>query len=166
MTKTGTVYLNDNTPAPPPSPHVVRKEKKKLDKLIRASDEIIYSFSSVFPFQLFPDKIIIDENKVTIIRKMLFFKRIFPILIDDILTVKVNRNIFFASIEFEIKDLEENPSPTTFLWPGEASLAKKYIMGLMQARRNGVDLQSLTSGQLKKRLEELGGGEAEAETLF
>lgn len=165
MADKGTIYLNSPPSQLRQSSNVV-KDNIKLDKLVREKNIVIYELSSAFPFQLFPDKIIIDENKVSIVRKELFFKRIFPIMIDDILTVKINRSILFASLEFDIKRYEENPSPTTYLWPKEASLAKRYIFGLVQAKRENIDLSALSTKQLKRKLLEIGRASDEADTLF
>ncbi len=131
MTKNGTVYVNRQEE----SKSEARKEFKKLEKLVEKTNNVIYEISSTFPFQLFPDRIIIDENKVTLARKELFFKRTFPIMYDDIITVKVDRGILFAAIEFEIKRLEKSPRPINYLNPKEASTAKKYIMGLVEAKK-------------------------------
>ena len=143
-----------------------KKEIKKLNTLAEETESVIYQLSSVFPFQIFPDKIIIDKNKVTIVRKELFFKRIFPMLVEDITTVKVSRGIFFASMEFELKGYERNPRPTTHFWPEHASKAEHYILGLIKAKRDKVDLTKLTTIQVRKRLEGIGSAEEEFETLF
>src|SRR3989344_3628797 len=106
----GTVYIHGK----PQTKNEPKEEKAEIGKLKTLADEtetVIYKASSVFPFQLFPDKIIIDKNKVSIIRKMLFFKRIFPILYEDIQTVKVNRGILLAAVEFEVRGYEQNPRP-------------------------------------------------------
>jgi hypothetical protein len=142
------------------------KESRKLDDLVQETSEVIYEIQSIFPFQLFPDRIIIDHNKITIIRKDLFFKRVFPIDYSDILTVKVDRSLVFASIVFEVKRLDQNPRPITFLSPREATIAKKYITGILTAKKAGVDLSKLGSIETKKRLKKIGTGEDEAETLF
>lgn len=141
-------------------------ESKKLDGLVHETDKVVYELRSVFPFQLFPDRVIIDENKITIIRKELFFKRVFPIDYDDIITVKVDRSLIFASLSFEVKRLSKNPRPINYLWPHEASIAKKYITGILTAKKAGVDFSKLNTVLVKKRLKKIGSGSEEAETLF
>ena len=138
-------------------------EEAKLRKLARESSHIIYETSSVFPFQLFPDKLVIDENKLTVVRKEIFFKRVYSIMYADILTVSVNRGILFAAMDFNVKR-SANPRPITFLKPSEASLAKKYIMGLCEAKKENVDLSRLNVEQIKARLEEIGESQPQDET--
>ncbi len=162
----GSVYIQKNNKAKITNKDLSRNEVKKLDALSHGTESIIYEVSSVFPFQLFPDKLIIDKNKVTVVRKGLLMKRIFPILMEDIQTVKVNRGPIFASLELEVRGFEQNPNPTVFLWPEHATKAEKYILGLIKSKREGVDLTKLTVKDIKNRIEQIGGGEEEATTVF
>lgn len=162
MANSKTVYINNE---------IIREkeaieESKKLDDLVYENDETIYELQSIFPFQLFPDRLMIDQSKITIIRKDLFFKRVFPIDYDDIITIKVDRSLIFASMKFEIKRLRKNPRPLTFLDPTEATTAKKYITGILTAKKAGIDFSKLNSVEIKKRLRQIGSGTDEAETLF
>ncbi len=168
MANKGTVYIQTETKKEAQQREVgeVIEEVDKLGKLIDKTNSVIYETSSVFPFQLFPDRIIIDENKVTIVRKDLFFKRVFPIMYRDIITIRVNRSFLFASIEFEVKRIYKKPSSISYLKPKEATKVKKYIMGLVEAKKAGIDLSKLTTQQIKDKLEEIGGADEEAETLF
>ncbi len=134
----------------------VIQEVEKLDKLVDETKSVIYEISSIFPFQFFPDKLIIDGNKVTIIRRELFFKRIYPILFRDILTVRVDRSILFASMNFEVRRFAKNPRPIQYLSPKKANKARQYIIGLVQAKRAGIDLSHLTANQIRDRLEDIG----------
>ncbi len=162
MADNGTVYIK-TVPDPQSEANEVAE---KLGELVSKTNNIIYEISSVFPFQLFPDRIIVDENKVTIARKDLFFKRVFPLMYEDILTVRVNRGLIFAAMEFEIKRARLNPRPITYLWPKEAANAKKYIMGIIEAKKQKIDVSKLTAGQIRETLEEIGQAEEEAENLF
>lgn len=164
----GTVYVESETPRQSQEREVgeVIREVDKLGKLIDKTNSIIYEISSFFPFQLFPDRVIIDENKVTIVRKELFFKRVYSIMFEDILTVRVNRGIIFAAIEFKVKRFGQNIRPITYLLPKEATLAKKYILGLIEAKNAKIDMSKLNVFQIKDKLEEIGQTGEEAENLF
>ncbi len=165
MTKKGTVYINE-----PPSEVKTRNEAKKeaheLEKIANKSSHVIYQVSSVFPFQLFPDRIIIDENKVTIIRKELFFKRLYSIMYEDLITVRVNRGIIFAALEFEVKRIEVHLRPVTYLNPSKATEAKRYIMGLIEAKKAGLDLSQLNERAIRLKLLEIGNTQEEVDSLF
>jgi hypothetical protein len=146
--------------------HDSAQEIEKLKTLAEETDTVLYQISSVFPFQIIPDKIIIDKNKVTVVRKWLFNKHIFPMLYENITTVKVNRGLMFASIEFELLGFEENPGAITFLWPEKAGKAEHYILGMIKAKREQIDLSKLRPGQINKHIEKIGSSEEEAKHLF
>jgi hypothetical protein len=151
--KSGTVYINKPTKKTRSN---TKEDIKKLDKLVSESSYKILEIKSVFPFQIFPDKLIIELNKVNIIHLGLFFKNEFPILIDDIKTVKVTRGFVFSSILFEVRGYAKNPYPITYIWPNEADKAKNYIMALLDARNENIDLSNINRNILIKRLEEIG----------
>lgn len=132
----GTVYINS------------KKEKlqekssteQKLDMITSDTESVIFEIESVFPFQLYPDKLIIDRNKITIVRRELFFKRLFPVPLEDTQTVRVNRGLIFAALEVGVRGDERNPNPVTHLWPEDASKAEKYIMKLSTLKKENVEL--------------------------
>lgn len=170
VVKTGTVFVNaDSTPPlTTPSgeavptiqtrrpPKTAETEYKKLENLTSETEFVLHEVSAAFPFQLFPDKIVIDKSKITIVRNGLFYKRIIPIPIQDTLTVKMTRGILFAAIDFEIKGYETNPSSVTHLWGGEAFTALIYMLGLIQAFKNGIDLSKIPNEKILEKLEEIG----------
>lgn len=159
MARQGTIYID--RPIVENQTADKDPEVKKLEKLAQESEKTIYELSSVFPFQLFPDKIIIDKLKVTVIRNDLFYRRTFPILIEDIKTIKVTGGILFASMEFEVAGYEENPQAVTHLWPKDATKAKQYILGLIKTTKEKIDLSALSTDQVKKNLEEIGKAKEE-----
>lgn len=160
ISSTGTVYIGTQSLAGR------LKTTAKLNTLAKETEAVIYDIASVFPFQLFPDKLIIDKNKVSIIRKSLFFKRIFPILYEDIRTVKINRSILFCAIEFEIRGYEQNPGAVTHLWPKEASKAEKYILGMTKANRAEVDMTKLPVNKIRGVIKKIGETQEDVERLF
>lgn len=129
-------------------------------QIYQHSDEIIFGLRSVFPLQLFPDAIVIDYVKVDIVYGI-FFKtqKIFPILIQDITTVKISYGILFATLSFEVRGYEKNPQPVGFLKKDEAITARRIIMGLIACKRNKVDLTQLSPGEAAEKLEEIGSVE-------
>ncbi len=161
-----TPFVVSKAPKLPRSTPEIKAEIDKLEKLTQETESVIYEVSAVFPFQLFPDKLIVDKNKITVVRKDLLMKRIYPVLIEDVITVKVQRGPIFASIDLEVRGFEINPTPLNFVWPEHASKAEKYIMGLIKAKREGIDLTKLTVAQIKKRLAQIGGTTEEVKNLF
>lgn len=144
----------------------INSQLNDLDDLIKESNTTICRISSVFPFQIFPDEIIVDANKITIVRRNLLFKRSFPILINDILTIKVTRGIFFASMSFEVRGFEQNPNAVTFLWPEKATEAKVCILGILNVKKQNLDISKIPVELLKEKLTQIGEAEEEINTLL
>lgn len=67
----------------------------KLDRLAEKSGEVLFETRSVFPFDLFPDSVIVDINKVTIMKRDLLTQAVFPIIVKNINGARVYRSIFF-----------------------------------------------------------------------
>jgi hypothetical protein len=73
---------------------------------------------SVFPFDLFPNTIALQKNKIDIIHRHFFFtKEVFTVFINDIRTIRIHSGPFFATLSFELKGMteEQNPEPISFL---------------------------------------------------
>jgi hypothetical protein len=115
--------------------------------------------SAIFPFQLFPDKIIVDRIKVTLItRDTIFHEKIFPIHIEDIKTVTVSTNLFFGTITFDITGYENNPGSIKALPKTGAKDITRLIMGINTLKRTGVKVEELSDEELKAKALEVGHG--------
>ncbi|MBI3980613.1 hypothetical protein HY345_01305 [Candidatus Microgenomates bacterium] len=154
MVKKGIVFINGTKEQN--GLYEKTEEEEKLVNLAQESDDIVCEISSVFPFQLFPDQVVVDKNKVIVIRNEFMYKRTFPILTEDIQTVRVTRGAIFASLEFEVVGYKKNPRPVTHLRPDDALKAEEYILGLVKAGRKKVDLSTLPSREIRKELEVVG----------
>jgi hypothetical protein len=139
-------------------------EKDKLKDLASQST-VIFETQSVFPFQLFPDRLIVESDKVTIVHRTFAWKGIFPILLDNLNSVSVNRGLLFAALSFELTGYENNPGDIVHLWPENAAKAKRYIMGLLNAKKQGVDISKIPITEIKDDLEKIGKSTGEIETL-
>ena len=132
-------------------------ETKKLDDLVTKSRRILYRTKTVFPFDLFPDEIIIDENKVDIIVKPFFYtENVFPVLLKNIHGVTINSSVFFASLSLEVIGMENDPGEIRFLWNNDAYRIKRIITGLTTAIKEGIDLSKVPAEELLTKVEEIG----------
>ncbi len=133
---------------------------KELNQLIESSDRILYECTTVFPFDLFPDKVIVDENKIDIVYKYFFWtERVFSIMIHDIRTIRVSTGPLFASLLIEIKGYEINPEQVSYLPKQAAYSIKQIVMGLMAVKNEGIDTTQMSLPDLRRRLEEIGVAE-------
>lgn len=164
------------TTPPPPSQQATQhqqEEKQKLEDLVEQSKKVLLKISSVFPFDLFPDIVTIDENRVSIITKELFeTEQVLSIPIKSISNVVINTIPFFASLILYIgRQRSSNGSEEgeaggeqskirvvtiNFLKQAEAIKARRIIQGLMMATEQKIDFGKIEVGDLIKQLEKLG----------
>lgn len=134
-------------------------EPQNLNALVNKSQITLLSVRSIRFFDFFPDKLSIDENKVTLIINDAFsVKSIHSVLIENITYVEAHMSLLCGSlivtdssnywhpIELKIDNLRK-----------EAAIkARKLIQGLVYAKTLKLDFGQLSPYDLENNLEELG----------
>lgn len=139
------------------SPDKANVATQKLDDLAGKSDSVLLKVSTVWPFTVFVNHIIIDPYKVNIIfREFFWSEHIHSVMVKDILDVVVDTSIFFATLTIVDQGYIENSISITYLKRNEALKARKIIQGLIIAHRQSVDLSILSPSHIKEQAEELG----------
>jgi hypothetical protein len=136
------------------SPH----RSKELKRMIRRSNDVLASATTVFPFDLFPDSIVVDRTKVTITKRNFFWsEQVMSIRIEDVLNVSVASGPFFGALTIASRVMStEDHFTTRFFWRKDAAHLKHIIQGYVIARHNRIDTKHLSRDNLIKTLEELG----------
>lgn len=139
------------------------KSQEKFEKMVSEAGKELYRCEAVFPFDIFPDQIIIDLNKVNIIKKMFFYTgRVHSVFIQDITDVFVSTSIFFATLEIIDSGFKENSIKIPFLKKDHASKARRIIQGLIVAKKQQIDLSAVGDvPNLTEKLEKLGESKRE-----
>jgi hypothetical protein len=140
------------------------KSRQKLDDLIQRSEKVLLKISTVFPFDLFPNDIIVDENKVNIIKREFFWsEQIHSIMIREINDVIVESNPFFATLIILDEGYREQEIRVNYLWKSEAMKARRIIQGLMVSLKGlsspmlgSIENNHLSNQELVEKLETLG----------
>jgi hypothetical protein len=134
------------------------KNISKFENIIEGSSRELYRTKAVFPFDLFPDEVIIDMNKVNIIKKIFFFtQRVHGVFIQDITDIFVSTAPFFATLEIIDSGFIENSIKIPFLKIDDALKARRIIQGLIVAKKQAIDLSGLKDDKdLTTKLEALG----------
>lgn len=122
------------------------------------SEKLLFKASALFPFDLFPDEIVIDLSKIDIIyRDILGSYSTHSIPVGDIVDVSVEAIPFFATLKvIDKRYMESEEFAIRFLKREDANKAKKIIQVLISAKEEGVDLSKVIDEELIKKLEELG----------
>lgn len=140
-------------------------KKSVLVEISTPTSRIIYKIFGVFPFDFVPDELVIDEVKVSIIYRGLFFRQVNSILIKDITDISLTSVTFFGAIminggEYEgLEPTKKNPKgplKIKFLRQEEARTARRIIMGLMIFSDQKVDTSLMTVPEIIQKTQELG----------
>ena len=168
--KSGQIVFNPSKPLPqnksasfqsPPNTHqyvnnTLTNDQEKLDKLISTSKTLL-QVSSYFPFDLFPDEIVVDNDNVAIITREFFStEQIYNIPLEEIEDVTISTIPFFATLIITDKRYKDTPVRVKYLPKDEAYKAQRLIRGLITAKKQGVDLGKLNKDDLLQKAEELG----------
>lgn len=141
------------------------KQIPKTRELMQMKDRELMRIKNVFPFDLFSDYLLIEENKITFIWSVFFFsKDIRSVLIRDIANINIETDLFFAKIEIIDQYFEQSPLNIFFLPKKEAMQAHRLIQGLISSIRDGVDLSQLTTDEIITSAMNLGVSDSKRDT--
>jgi hypothetical protein len=150
MTKSfGTVFTSDKKDVD------LAPKTDKLGVLADLAHQVLFEAKSVYPYELFPDKITICLNRITITYKKPFSVDERPIPIEYLNTAHVTRGMFFASLSIETFGVER-PNPIHHLKVDDARMARRYILALVECKKNGINFGDYKIGEIKERLQEIG----------
>ena len=148
-----------DVPEEPSAEHIQEEneETKKFKAAVVASQQILFRARNIFPFDFFPDEIVIDENKIDVIHRIFFeTQRVFTIPYSNINGATSTVGIFFGSLSIELTGFEENPPVLTYLKKSDAIKARRIINGLVTAHKQGVQLQKVDLLKYRDELESIG----------
>lgn len=129
---------------------------KKLEGMLDNAKDVLLQCTTVFPFDLFPDRLTIDLNKVTLSKHEFFKSEIVTgILIKDIKEVNLSSAWFLATLTITAAN-EPEPISISYLQTNDALKARRILQGLMSALKEGIDLNKVKSDDLPEKLETLG----------
>jgi hypothetical protein len=135
----------------------VEQNTEELYKAAIKSNDILYKACSVFPFNLFPDTITIDREKVSIANRVFFrVAQMHSIRIDDILSIEGNVGPFFGSIKVTSKYFVKSPRLINFLTREDARNVQWILQGYTVARQKEIDCSKIETNELIRMLMELG----------
>jgi ketosteroid isomerase-like protein len=144
-----------------PQAQSVEQTMKRLRRAVGRADEVIATATTVFPFTLFPDKITIDREKITIAHRFFFrVSETISLRIEDVLHVAADVGPFFGSLRLTSRFFDNNaqqqPYRVNYLWREDAQRLKRILQGYLIARKNNIDCAKLSTKQLRESLDKLG----------
>jgi len=131
----------------------------QIQHIVSRSHEVLASAQTVLlPNNLFPDSIVLDRSKLTIIKRSFFWSaETLTVRIEDILNVSSNIGPFFGSITISIRIMNSTDHYEIggFLRK-DAKYLKEIIQGYMIALHSKVNTGHLTKEELVDTLLALG----------
>lgn len=146
-----------------------RKEIVKMNDILRniaqKDNIILLKAKTIFPFDFFPDTIIIDTMKVSVINKTFFAsQQVATISIKDVIDVTLETAFFLSNIV--ISYMPKVDSPTGMIQPHEhrvnllnnkdAMRIKNLLKGIQLAQREGIDVAKMRPEDLTEFIEKVG----------
>jgi hypothetical protein len=134
------------------------EQAQNLRKAVKESSEVLASARTVFPMTLFPDSIILDRSKVTIVKRDFFWTaRVISFQIEDILNVECGVGPFFGSLTIASRVMSTiDHFQINYFWRDEAIFLKQLIQGYVIAKHNNFDTSQLTKEEMIETLIGLG----------
>ncbi len=130
---------------------------KKLDELASIDNQALFTAKGVFPFDLFPDTVYIDRNKISIHKHFFFFtKQLQSIMIRDTLTVVVEENLLFASLQIVDKVFPQETIQVRFLTKSDAKKIRWIVEALIVGLNENIDFTRIPNEDLIPKLLEIG----------
>lgn len=146
---------------------VREQTRHKLENISQRHDLELIRAQGVFPFDLFPDTIIIDTTKITLVRKqMLATEQIITIPLKDVSDAHVQTALFLASVTFAYMPHASSPGmlkpeeeTITCLRREDAIRIKNIIKGVLVAIAEEIDLAKLSPEEVENVIEKFGHSE-------
>jgi len=132
----------------------------RLHQVVEQSREVLAGARTVIlPYNLFPDTITVDRMRVTITQRTFFWSAdVVSLRIEDILNISAGLGPIFGSLRISTRVMNSiDHFEISGFWRRDAIRLKRIIEGFIIAINEGVDVSSLSSDRLVRKLNELGG---------
>ena len=133
--------------------------EEKMEALSQKKDIVLFQANSYFPFDPFPDTIVIDTSKVSIIhREFLASEEVITMLLKEITDVSLESSLFLANLKFSYAHNPIKPLSTYIykLKRADAITAKDILEGILVVHREGVDLSKISPETIVTFVKNLG----------
>lgn len=151
------VSLKNSTTDDPPPEIEIADPSRTLEDIAVNTARTIYRIKTTFPFVLFKDEVIVDEEKVTVLIRN-FYKSGYlrSIMLKDISNISIDTSLLFARLTLIDRNFVHDQLKVRYLKKHEALKMRRIIMGLAIANANKVDFSQYTFKQIREYTEEIG----------
>jgi hypothetical protein len=134
------------------------EEIEELKAMVKKSHQVLASVRTVFPVTLFPNSIVLDRSKITIIERNFFWSaKAVSIQVEDVLNVSNSVGPIFGSLTIASRVMSSvDHFQINYLWRGDAIFLKHIIQGYVIAKHSKIDTSNLSRAEMIETLSELG----------
>lgn len=141
--------------------------RQKLENIVDRHDIELVRAHGVFPFDFFPDSVIIDTTKITLVRKQMFAtEAITTIPLKDVADTQVQTALFLASVTIAYMPHATSPGmlraeteTISCLRRSDAIAIKNILKGVLVAIAEEIDLARLTPEEVANVIARFGHSE-------
>lgn len=131
------------------------KNRQAVEDMVNNSNRILLRVFSVFPLDLFPSSIIVEETRLTIIHRQLFSSQAYSVDIKNISNVFIDTGILFSQLTIVSDTFVENQVVIDKLWKKEAIFIRRIVEGLRMFVDKDIDTTGYKTEELIDKLREL-----------
>lgn len=130
---------------------------RELVELANTTEKTLFSARAVFPFELFPDTLRIDRQKITVIHNdFLKMAHTTSIRLMDLGNVEAILGPFFGTIILTSQYYRNNTQTINFLTRNDAIHAQRLLQGFMVAHNANIDTVNISEEKLIELLNRIG----------
>jgi hypothetical protein len=132
-------------------------ELARLHKAVGHSEEIILKVKAIFPLDLFPDTIIMDRQKLTVVNRTFFNSaHTVSVQLKNIRNVESELGPLYGSVTITSKQFANNTYTIKHLRRSDIVNLQRSVQGAMVAHEEKIDTSKIHAGQLRGLLHKLG----------
>ncbi len=131
--------------------------KQQLVSMAGGAQDILATARAVFPFDFFPDSIVVSRTKVTVHHHLFFGQtESLSLQVEDILSVELDTSPMFARLKIFSRVPNQPPLYIRYLPRKSAVVIQSVIEGYNIARAKKVDCSTIPKNDLIPLLRQLG----------
>ncbi|MFI5270966.1 MAG: hypothetical protein ACHQT9_02900 [Candidatus Saccharimonadales bacterium] len=134
---------------------------EKLEEAVEKTQNILVKSNSIFPFDLFPDTITIDRQKLTVVHHTFFSsKQSASVQHSAIKNIQAEVGPFMGSLTVTSEHFINNTQTIKYLPKKDVLAIQQLVQGFIIANNENVDMSDIEDEKLIELLNRLGRGEA------
>jgi len=130
------------------------EDKQMMSDLIKKSNRCIISISSLFPWDMFPNTIEVEESRVTFTFRQFLASQSHSVDIKDISNVFIQSSPFFATLQVVSRTFVQNDITIGHLETKKAHHVQMIIEGLRTFIEHNIDTSDYEIKELIAKIEE------------